>query len=47
MERFPSQKRKLTQDSEENEENGYTVLDSNKTKINDTKEPKNVHKKQS
>jgi hypothetical protein len=27
------------QDSEGNEENGYPVLDSNKTKINDTKEP--------
>jgi hypothetical protein len=32
------------QDSKENEENGYPVLDSNKTKINDTKEPNNVHK---
>jgi hypothetical protein len=27
----------LIQDSEGNEENGYTVLDSNKTKINDAK----------
>jgi hypothetical protein len=29
----------LIQDSEGNEENGCQVLDSNKTKINDTKEP--------
>jgi hypothetical protein len=34
----------LIQDSEGNEENGYTVPDSNKTKINDAKEPNNAHK---
>jgi hypothetical protein len=34
----------LIKDSEGNEENGYPVPDSNKTKINDTKEPNNVHK---
>jgi hypothetical protein len=34
----------LIQDSEGNEKNGYPVLDSNKTKINDTKEPYDVHK---
>jgi hypothetical protein len=34
----------LIQDSEENEENGYSVPDSNKTKINNTKEPNDVHK---
>jgi hypothetical protein len=34
----------LIQDSEGNEENGYLVPDSNKTKINDTKELNNVHK---
>jgi hypothetical protein len=39
----PSQNN-LIQDSEGNEENRYPVLDSNKTKINDTKEPTNVHK---
>jgi type IV secretory pathway VirB6-like protein len=33
----------LIQDSEQNEENGYQVLDCKKTKINDTKEP-NFHK---
>jgi cell division ATPase FtsA len=27
-----------------NEENGYPVLDPNKIKINDTKEPSNAHK---
>jgi formiminotetrahydrofolate cyclodeaminase len=37
-------KNNLIQDSEGNEENGYLVLDSNKTKINDTKEPSDVHK---
>jgi hypothetical protein len=36
-------KNNLIQDSEGNE-NGYPVLDSNNTKINDTKEPNNVHK---
>jgi hypothetical protein len=34
----------LIQDSEGNEENGYPALDSNKTKINDTKESNDVHK---
>jgi hypothetical protein len=34
----------LIQDSEGNEENIYTGPDSNKTKINDIKEPNNVHK---
>jgi hypothetical protein len=34
----------LIQDSEGNEENWYTVPDSNKTKINDAKEPNNAHK---
>jgi Zn-finger protein len=38
------QKNNLIQDSEGNEENGYLVLDSNKTKINNTKEPNYVHK---
>jgi chromosome segregation ATPase len=32
------------QDSEGNEENGYPVPDSNKTKINDGKEPNDAHK---
>jgi hypothetical protein len=34
----------LIQDSEGNQENGYPVPDSKKTKINDAKEPNNVHK---
>jgi formiminotetrahydrofolate cyclodeaminase len=34
----------LIQDSEGNEENGYSVPDSNKIKISDTKEPNDVHK---
>jgi hypothetical protein len=34
----------LIHDSEGNEENRYPVLDSNKTKMNDTKEPNHVHK---
>jgi hypothetical protein len=34
----------LTQNLEGNEENRYPVPDSNKTKVNDTKEPNNVHK---
>jgi hypothetical protein len=34
----------LIQDSEGNEENGYPVLDSNQTKINNAKEPNNTHK---
>jgi hypothetical protein len=37
-------KNNLIQDSEGNEENGYPVPDSNKTKINDTKETSNAHK---
>jgi triacylglycerol esterase/lipase EstA (alpha/beta hydrolase family) len=36
-------KNNLIQDLEGNEENGYPILDSNKTKIDDTKEPKNFH----
>jgi hypothetical protein len=34
----------LIQDSEGNEENGYLVLNSNKTKINNAKEPNDVNK---
>jgi hypothetical protein len=34
----------LVQDSEGNEENGYPDPDSNKTKINYTKEPNKAHK---
>jgi hypothetical protein len=34
----------LIQDSERNEENGYPAPDLNKTKINDAKEHKDVHK---
>jgi hypothetical protein len=37
-------KNKLVQDSEVNEENGYQDPDSNKTKINCTKEPNEAHK---
>jgi hypothetical protein len=37
-------KNNLIQDSEGNEENGYPVPDSNKTKIKDGKEPNDVHK---
>jgi hypothetical protein len=40
----PSQKNNLIQDSERNEENGYPVPDSTKTKINDTKEHNDIHK---
>jgi hypothetical protein len=36
-------KNKLAQDSEGNEENGYPVPDSNKTKIDNPKEPKEAH----
>jgi hypothetical protein len=39
-----SPKNNLIQDSEGNEENGYPVQDSNKTKINDSKEPNDAHK---
>jgi hypothetical protein len=34
----------LIQDSQGNEENRYPVSDSNKTKVNDTKEPSDAHK---
>jgi hypothetical protein len=34
----------LIQDSEGNERNKYPVMDSNKKKINDTKDPNDVHK---
>jgi molecular chaperone DnaK (HSP70) len=37
-------KNNLIQDSEGNEENGYPVPDSNKTEINDAKEPNDTHK---
>jgi hypothetical protein len=37
-------KNELIQDSEGNEENGYPDPDSNKTKINYTKEPNEAHK---
>jgi hypothetical protein len=36
-------KNNLIQDSEGNEENGYPVLDANKTKINHAKETNNIH----
>jgi hypothetical protein len=35
---------KVVQDLEQNEENGYPDQDSNKTKINYTKEPNKDHK---
>jgi hypothetical protein len=44
METILSPKNNLIQDSEGFEENGYPVPDFNKTKINDAKEPKDVHK---
>jgi hypothetical protein len=34
----------LIQDSEGNEGNWYPVLDSNKTKVNNTEEPNDAHK---
>jgi hypothetical protein len=37
-------KHNLIQNSEGNEENGYPVPDSNKTKINDAKEPNDAYK---
>jgi hypothetical protein len=37
-------KNNLKQDSEGNEENGYPVPDSNKTKMNNVKEPNDAHK---
>jgi hypothetical protein len=39
-----STKNKLIQDSEGNEDNGYPVPDSNKTKTNYAKEPHEAHK---
>jgi hypothetical protein len=39
-----SSKNKVVQDLEQNEENGYPDPDSNKTKINYTKEPNEEHK---
>jgi hypothetical protein len=38
------QKNNSKQDSDGNEEKGYPVRDPQKTKINDTKKPSNVHK---
>jgi hypothetical protein len=40
---FPP-KHKVLQDLEQNEDNGYPDPDSNKTKINYTKEPNKAHK---
>jgi hypothetical protein len=37
-------KNKVVHDLEQNEENGYPDPDSNKTKINYTKEPNEAHK---
>jgi hypothetical protein len=37
-------KSNLIQNSEGNEENGYPVPDTNKTKINDTEEPNEANK---
>jgi triacylglycerol esterase/lipase EstA (alpha/beta hydrolase family) len=37
-------KSNLIQDSKGKEKNGYPVPDSNKTKINDAKEPNDAHK---
>jgi hypothetical protein len=44
METILPPKINLIQDSEGNEENGYPVPDSNKTKINNPKEPNYAHK---
>jgi hypothetical protein len=44
MEMILPPKNKLVQDSEGNEKNRYSDLDSNKTKINHTKEPKEAYK---
>jgi hypothetical protein len=44
METILPQKNKVAQDLEQNEENGYPGPDSNKTKINYTKEPNEAHK---
>jgi hypothetical protein len=40
----PLQKNKVLQDLEQNKENRYPDADSNKTKINYTKEPNKAHK---
>jgi hypothetical protein len=40
----PPPKTNLIQGTEGNEENGYPVPDSNKTKTNDAKEPNDAHK---
>jgi hypothetical protein len=37
-------KSNLIQDSERNEEDGYPLPDSNKTNINNTKDPNDTHK---
>jgi hypothetical protein len=44
METILPEKNNLIQDSEASEENGYQVPDSNKTKIDDAKEPNDAHK---
>jgi hypothetical protein len=41
---LPPPRTKLVQDSEGNEENGYSVPDPNKTKIDYPKEPKKANK---
>jgi hypothetical protein len=41
----PPKKNNLIQDLEGNDENGYPVPDSNKTKTNNAKEPNNGHRK--
>jgi hypothetical protein len=41
---FPPTNNKLVQEPEGNEENRYLHPDSNKTKINYAKEPKEAHK---
>jgi hypothetical protein len=44
METILPPKINLIQDSEGNEENGYLVPDSIKSKVNNTKEPNDAHK---
>jgi hypothetical protein len=44
METIPPPKTNLLQNSKGNEENGYPIPDSNKTKISGAKEPNDVHK---
>jgi hypothetical protein len=44
METILAPKNEVVHDSEGNEENGYPYPDSNKTKINYTKEPNKAHK---